>query len=80
MGFTDIFTVEMNGTPGAAETQTRQLGIARAEVTEIVDSLLSGRVRVKIPSLPDLEPWAWFARPLPATATGFGACRRWATP
>jgi uncharacterized protein involved in type VI secretion and phage assembly len=52
MGFVDIFTA------GEAETGTRQLGIARAEVTEILDSLMSGRVRVKIPSLPDIEPWA----------------------
>lgn len=70
MGFTDIFTVEMNGTPGAAETQTRQLGIARAEVTETVDSLMSGRVRVKIPSLPDLEPWAPVCSPF--AGDGYG--------
>ncbi len=64
MGFIDIFTA------GEAGTGTRQVGIARAEVTEIFDSLISGRVRVRIPSLPDIEPWAPVCSPF--AGAGYG--------
>lgn len=64
MGFVDIFTA------GEAGTGTRQLGIARAEVTEILDTLMSGRVRVRIPSLPDIEPWAPVCAPF--AGKGYG--------
>jgi uncharacterized protein involved in type VI secretion and phage assembly len=64
MGFVDIFTA------GEAGTGTRQLGIARAEVTEILDTQMTGRVRVKIPSLPDIEPWAPVCAPF--AGSGYG--------
>ncbi|BDV31546.1 phage baseplate assembly protein V [Microbacterium terricola] len=65
MGLSDIF-VDFS----APETDSRQVGVARAEVISVLDSLMLGRVQVSIPSLPDIEPWAPVCAPF--AGEGYG--------
>ncbi len=66
MGLSDIL---VDFEPGGRRTDGRLSGVVRAEVTEIIDSLMCGRVRVSIPSL-GIEPWAPVCAPF--AGEGYG--------
>lgn len=56
--------------PEARETDSRRLGLVRGEVSENFDLTMQGRVRVKIPTIPDIEPWASVCSPF--AGDGYG--------
>lgn len=66
MGLSDIL---VDFDPGGRRTDNRMGGVMRAEVTEVIDSLMCGRVRVSIPSL-GIEPWAPVCAPF--AGKGYG--------
>jgi uncharacterized protein involved in type VI secretion and phage assembly len=51
-------------------TDSRRLGLVRGEVTENFDLTVQGRVKVKIPTIPDIEPWASVCAPF--AGDGYG--------
>src|SRR5262245_35033905 len=51
-------------------TDSRQVGLARAVVIEVIDTLMRGRVKVKIPSLSGIEAWAPVCAPF--AGSGYG--------
>lgn len=51
-------------------TDNRQIGLARGVVVEVVDTLMNGRVKVRIPSLPGIEMWAPVCAPF--AGRGYG--------
>lgn len=52
------------------QTDSRRLGLVRGEVTENFDLTMQGRVKVKIPTIPDIEPWASVCAPF--AGDGYG--------
>lgn len=56
--------------PDARQTDSRRLGLVRGEVTENFDLTVQGRVKVKIPTIPDIEPWASVCTPF--AGDGYG--------
>lgn len=54
----------------ARQTDSRRVGLVRGEVTENFDLTMQGRVRVKIPTIPDIEPWASVCAPF--AGDGYG--------
>jgi uncharacterized protein involved in type VI secretion and phage assembly len=54
----------------ARQTDSRRLGLVRGEVTENFDLTVQGRVKVKIPTIPDIEPWASVCAPF--AGDGYG--------
>lgn len=65
MGFFDL----MND--GSAEpTDSKHLGIVRAQVTSNLDLTGQGRVQLKFPTIPDIEPWAPVCAPF--AGDGYG--------
>lgn len=54
----------------ARDTDSRRLGLVRGQVTENFDLTLQGRVKVKIPTIPDIEPWASVCTPF--AGDGYG--------
>jgi uncharacterized protein involved in type VI secretion and phage assembly len=54
----------------ARQTDSRRLGLVRGEVTENFDLTMQGRVQVKIPTIPDIEPWASVCAPF--AGDGYG--------
>jgi uncharacterized protein involved in type VI secretion and phage assembly len=65
MGLLDFFEG-----PDARQTDSRRLGLVRGEVTENFDLTVQGRVKVKIPTIPDIEPWASVCAPF--AGDGYG--------
>jgi uncharacterized protein involved in type VI secretion and phage assembly len=65
MGLLDLF----NDTEPAA-TDSRRLGLVRAEVTDNLDLTMQGRVKLTIPTLPGIEPWATVCAPF--AGDGYG--------
>jgi uncharacterized protein involved in type VI secretion and phage assembly len=51
-------------------TDSRRLGVVRAKVTDNLDLTSQGRVQVKIPTIPDIEPWAAVCAPF--AGDGYG--------
>ncbi|GGK63449.1 phage baseplate assembly protein V [Ornithinimicrobium pekingense] len=51
-------------------TDSRRLGVVRGEVTENTDLTMQGRVRVKFPTIPGIEPWASVCAPF--AGDGYG--------
>lgn len=65
MGFFDLKD------DGAAEsTDSKRLGIVRAQVTSNLDLTGQGRVQLKFPTIPDIEPWAPVCAPF--AGDGYG--------
>jgi uncharacterized protein involved in type VI secretion and phage assembly len=56
--------------PDTRQTDSRRLGLVRGEVTENFDLTVQGRVKVKIPTIPDIEPWASVCAPF--AGDGYG--------
>ncbi|MFE9775581.1 phage baseplate assembly protein V [Streptomyces sp. NPDC005931] len=56
--------------PEAPETDSLRHGVVRAEVTDNLDLMGTGRVRVKFPTIPDIEPWAAVCAPF--AGNGYG--------
>ncbi len=54
----------------ARDTDSRRLGLVRGQVTENFDLTVQGRVKVKIPTIPDIEPWASVCTPF--AGDGYG--------
>lgn len=65
MGLLDFFEGS-----DAPQTDSRRLGVVRGEVTENFDLTVQGRVKVKIPTIPDIEPWASVCAPF--AGDGYG--------
>lgn len=65
MGLADIFS----DTESAA-TDSKRLGVVRAEVTDNLDLTMQGRVKLSIPTMPDIEPWASVCAPF--AGDGYG--------
>ena len=61
----------------ARPTDSQRNGVVRDEVIENLDLTMQGRVQVKIPTIPDVEPWAAvcapFAFPAACVAGAFAA-------
>lgn len=51
-------------------TDSRRLGVVRGEVIENTDLTMQGRVRVKFPTIPGIEPWASVCAPF--AGDGYG--------
>ncbi|MET9901709.1 phage baseplate assembly protein V [Streptomyces sp. NPDC006446] len=67
MGLLDVFGDTEPDRPG---TDSRRLGIVRAEVTDNIDLTSQGRVQLKFPTIPDIEPWAPVCAPF--AGDGYG--------
>lgn len=65
MGLLDLFNDSE-----ASATDSRRLGVVRAEVTDNLDLTMQGRVKLTIPSLPSIEPWATVCAPF--AGDGYG--------
>ncbi|MGI5400298.1 phage baseplate assembly protein V [Streptomyces sp. CA-135486] len=52
------------------ETDSRRRGVVRAEVIDNLDLMGTGRVQLKFPTIPDIEPWAAVCAPF--AGNGYG--------
>ena len=66
MGLLDM----VDGGGDARGTDSRRHGVVRAVVTDNLDLTMQGRVQVKIPTIPDIEPWAPVCAPF--AGDGYG--------